>query len=463
MVVQRSFTSSIISELRSIVGPANLFTEPEELTVYSYDATRTTSLPGAVARPITADEVSAILLLANKERFPVVPRGAGTGMSGGSVPVRGGLVLSFERMNRILEMDERNRMAIVEPGVITGDLQAEAASRGLFYPPDPASHQFCTIGGNIAECAGGLRAVKYGVTRDYVLGLEVVLPTGEVIETGSRTLKSVAGYDLTRLIVGSEGTLGVVTKIILRLLPLPESVSTLSAFFPDIRSAAIAVAKIMEGRVLPRALELIDGGAIRAVETYLKQDLSGGAGAMVIAEVDGPEEATAGDIEKLAEHCRAAGAISVKQAQGREEQDRIWKVRRSISPALYTIKPRKINEDIVVPPSRVPDIVDEVQEIAKKHGLLIVCFGHAGDGNIHTNIMFDEAERPKTEQAVQEIFAAVLRMQGSISGEHGIGISKASYLPLEAGEHAIAAMKKIKQALDPNNILNPGKIFLNAE
>ncbi len=453
----------VLKELAAIVGPAHLFTGPEELVVYSYDATRTASLPAAVARPATAREVSQILLLANRRRFPVVPRGAGTGMSGGSVPVRGGLVLSFERMNRILEIDERNRMAIVEPGVITGDLQREVEARGLFYPPDPASQQFCTLGGNIAECAGGLRAVKYGVTRDYVLGLEVVLPTGEIIETGSRTLKSVAGYDLTRLIVGSEGTLGVVTKIIVRLLPRPESVETLSAFFPDIRSAAIAVSKISEGRILPRALELIDSGAIRAVETYLKEDVSHGAGAMVIAEVDGSPRATALEADALERACREAGAITVTRATDKREQDRIWKLRRAISPALYTIKPRKINEDIVVPPARVPDILAEVQDIAKRYGLLIVCFGHAGDGNIHVNIMLEEEERPQAELAVKEIFAAVLRMQGSISGEHGIGITKAPFLPLEAGEQALEAMRRIKRALDPNNILNPGKIFLSTE
>ncbi len=454
---------SVLKELTAIVGPAHLFTDPEELVVYSYDATRAAAFPEAVARPASAQEVSRILLLANRERFPVVPRGAGTGMSGGSVPVLGGLVLSFERMNRIVEIDVRNRMAVVEPGVITGDLQREVESRGLFYPPDPASRQFCTLGGNIAECAGGLRAVKYGVTRDYVLGLEVVLPTGEIIETGSRTLKSVAGYDLTRLIIGSEGTLGVVTKIIVRLLPLPESVRTLSAFFPDIRSAALAVSNIMAAAILPRALELIDAGAIRAVEHHLKQDISGGAGALIIAEVDGLAGAVDREMEILAAISLDAGAVKIIQAADKLEQDRIWKLRRSISPALYTIKSRKINEDIVVPPARVPDIIDEVQAIAKRHSLLIVNFGHAGDGNIHTNIMFDEPERSTAENAVKEIFAAVLRLQGSISGEHGIGITKASFLPLEAGERALEAMKKIKRALDPNNILNPGKIFINAE
>lgn len=452
---------AVLKELEQIVGHANLFTDAEELVVYSYDATRLESLPWAVARPASAQEVSAILLLANRERFPVVPRGAGTGMSGGSVPASGGLVLSFERMNRILEIDGRNRMAVAEPGVITGDLQREVEAKGLFYPPDPASQQFCTLGGNVAECAGGLRAVKYGVTRDYILGLEVVLPTGEIIMTGARTLKSVAGYDLTRLIVGSEGTLGVVTKIIVKLLPLPENIRTLSAFFPDVMSAAKAVSLIMAGSIVPRALELIDGNAIHAVENYLRQDISHGSGAMLLAEVDGPASATLADIEAFERLCREAGAVSVKMAANKDEQDRLWKIRRSISPALYTIKPRKINEDIVVPPSRVPDIIAEIQEIAKRHGLLIVNFGHAGDGNIHVNILIEEEERAKAHEAAKEVFAAVLRMGGSISGEHGIGLSKAAYLPLEAGKHGLDAMRKIKKALDPNNILNPGKIFID--
>jgi glycolate oxidase len=452
---------SVLRELEKIVGRTNLFTDAEELVVYSYDATRLESLPWAVARPASAYEVSEILLLANREHFPVVPRGAGTGMSGGSVPVSGGLVLSFERMNRILEIDKKNRMAIAEPGVVTGDLQREVESLGLFYPPDPASHQFCTLGGNVAECAGGLRAVKYGVTRDYVLGLEVVLPTGEIIETGARTLKSVAGFDLTRLIIGSEGTLGIVTKIIIKLLPLPESIQTLSAFFSDVRSAAQAIAKITASAIIPRALELIDGGAIRAVENYLKQDISHGSGAMLLAEVDGPLAVTASEIATLEQICRDAGAVMVKRAENKAEQDQLWKIRRSISPALYTIKPRKINEDIVVPPSRVPDIVAEVQDIAKRYSLLIVTFGHAGDGNIHVNILIDEEERPNAMKAVKDVFTAVLKMQGSISGEHGIGLSKANYLPMEVGKHALEAMKKIKRALDPNNILNPGKIFID--
>ncbi len=451
---------STVRDLKKIVGSANFTTSPEEMVAYSYDATQRESLPWAVARPSSAREVSEILFLANKERFPVVPRGAGTGMSGGSVPARGGLVLSLERMNRILEVDEENLIAVVEPGVITGDLQREVEKRGLFYPPDPASHDYCTIGGNVAECAGGLRAVKYGVTKDYVLGLEVVLPTGEIIKTGSRTLKSVAGYDITKLIVGSEGTLGIATTIILKLLPLPESVRTLSVLFDSIEDAAAAVSGIIAGRILPRALEFMDHAALRAVEKHLGEDISGGAKAMLIVEVDGPSTSTERESERVAEIVGKAGATRVNRAGNEAGRERLWMARRSLSPALYTIKPKKINEDIVVPRSRIPDILREIGEIAKRHDLLIVNFGHAGDGNIHTNIMIDEGEAPKAEIAVKEIFEAVLRMKGSISGEHGIGLSKAAYLPMELGPDALKTMKRIKDALDPNNILNPGKIFI---
>ena len=454
---------SIVKELKNIVGPAYLSTSPEDMVAYSYDATQREVLPWAVARPVSAQEVSEILRLANRELFPVVPRGAGTGMSGGSVPVHNGLVLSLERMNRILEIDDHNLIAVVEPGVITGDLQREVEARGLFYPPDPASNQFCTIGGNVAECAGGLRAVKYGVTKDYVLGLEVVLPTGEIIRTGARTAKSVAGYDLTKLIVGSEGTLGVATTIILRLLPLPESVRTISAFFSTIEGAATAAAKIIASRIIPRALEFVDRHALRAVENYLKEDIAGGAAAMLLVEVDGAADSTARESERIAEIMTGAGAPNVKKAETDAEREQLWKARRAISPALYTIKPKKVNEDIVVPRSRIPDILREIEEIAKRYDLLIVNFGHAGDGNIHTNIMIDEADTSKADSAVKEIFESTLRMGGSISGEHGIGLSKAAYLPMEIGPAALAAMRHIKQALDPNNILNPGKIFMERQ
>jgi len=451
---------STVKELKKIVGPANLSTSPEELIVYSYDATQREELPWAVARPASTDEVSAIIRLANREMFPVVPRGAGTGMSGGSVPIQGGLVLSLERMNRILEIDEQNLIAVVEPGVVTGDLQREVEARGLFYPPDPASHESCTIGGNVAECAGGLRAVKYGVTKDYVLGLEMVLPTGEIIKTGARTAKSVAGYDLTKLIVGSEGTLGVATIIILKLLPIPESVRTIVAFFNDVESSASAVSKVIASHIIPCVLEFVDRLALRAVEGYLKENISGGAEAMLLAEVDGTADSTMRESARITEIMTEAGAARIKRAGTDAERKSIWKARRSISPALYAIKPNKMNEDIVVPRSRIPEILREIEVIAKRYDLLIVNFGHAGDGNIHTNIMVDDADVPKAEAAAKNIFEATLRMGGSITGEHGIGLSKAAYLPMEVGPAALAAMKHIKRALDPNNILNPGKIFL---
>ncbi len=451
---------SVVRDLKNIVGTANLTASPEDLVAYSYDATRTESLPWAVARPADAGEISAVMKLANRERFPVVPRGAGSGMSGGSVPSRGGLVLSLERMNRILEIDEQNLIAVVEPGVVTGDLQQAVEKRGLFYPPDPASSRFCTIGGNVAECAGGLRAVKYGVTRDYVLGLEAVLPTGEIVTTGARTLKSVAGYDLTRLIIGSEGTLGIVTKVTLRLLPLPESVRTVLAFFPDLGSAAAAAARVPAARVTPRALEIVDHFALRAVEAHLREDLSTGASALLLAEVDGSAPAAAAEAETIANVMRQAGAVRIETAELPEDRERLWKARRAISAALYSIKPKKVNEDIVVPRSKVTDILREIARIGERYGLLIVNFGHAGDGNIHTNIMIDDRDLPKAEKAVREIFDATLRMGGSITGEHGIGLTKANYLPLEVGKDALRVMKRIKDALDPNGVLNPGKIFL---
>ena len=327
---------SVLKELKSIVGPANVSTSPEELVVYSYDATQRESLPWAVVRPRSSQEISEILKLANRERFPVVPRGAGSGMSGGSVPVQGGVVLSLERMNHILEIDEQDFIAVVEPGVITGDLQREVESRGLFYPPDPASNKFCTLGGNVAECAGGLRAVKYGVTKDYVLGLEVVLPTGEIITTGARTVKSVAGYDLTKLIVGSEGTLGIATRITVKLLPLPETVRTLAAFFSEVPVAAKTASAIMASGVLPRALEFVDQAALRAVEGYLKEDLSHGAAAMLLVEVDGPAESTAREADRIAEIMMRSGAARVNRAASDSEREQLWKARRcDLSGALY--------------------------------------------------------------------------------------------------------------------------------
>jgi len=454
---------NLIDKLKKIVGPSGVITAAAELEPYAHDATRYESRPWVVVLPENTNHVSDILTLANRQRIPVVPRGAGTGMSGGAVPICGGIVLSLERMNRIREIDEDNLIAVVEPGVITGTLQHEAESRGLFYPPDPASHDTSTIGGNVAECAGGLRAVKYGVTKDYVLGLEVVLPTGEIITTGARTMKSVAGYDLTKLLVGSEGTLGVVTLITVRLLPLPETVKTLSAFFADIQTAGRAILEIMKSRIIPRALEFVDQASLKAVETHLGEDVSGGAAAMLLVEVDGAEETTEREAGRIEQILTGLNALRVNRARSEEEREHLWKARRALSPALKTLNLEKVNEDIVVPRSKIPDILREIDGIAQRYGFLIVNFGHAGDGNIHTNIMAAEEDLPRAHEAAKEVFEATLRFGGSITGEHGVGISKSAYLPMEYGTATINAMQRIKYALDPNNIMNPGKIFPHAK
>jgi len=450
-----------ISALRAIFG-ARLALSREERLCYSFDATGTQCLPDAVAFPETADEVRRAVLLANECRFPVIPRGAGSGFSGGSVPVHGGLVLSLERMDRILSIDEENLLAVVEPGVVTGALKEEAARRGLFYPPDPASFRFSTIGGNIAECAGGMCAVKYGVTRDYVLGLEAVLGTGELVRTGVATMKGVVGYDLTRMLVGSEGTLGIVTKATLRLLPLPEATETILAFFRGNTEGSRAVARMIGGRILPCALELMDRTAIDCVRELADLTVPDGAGCALLIEVDGPASSVEGEAERVEEVCRRFGAFGIRRASDPEGRERLWTLRRSISPALRRVSPVKINEDIVVPRSRLPDILDFLNDLGSRKRLRIVTFGHAGDGNVHVNLMIsgtDREERRRAEEAVEEIFRRTVELGGTISGEHGIGIAKAPYLEMEVGPLGISVMRRLKGCFDPNGILNPGKIF----
>ncbi|HLA51590.1 MAG TPA: FAD-linked oxidase C-terminal domain-containing protein [Thermodesulfobacteriota bacterium] len=455
-------SKNIITEMINIVGKENISTDREDLICYSYDATNQKFLPDAVVFPKGAEEISIILKLANKEVFPVIPRGAGSGFSGGSLPVEGGVVVSLERMNKILKVDADNLIAIVEPGVVTGDLQEEVERLGLFYPPDPSSLKFCTIGGNVAECAGGPRAVKYGVTKDYVLGLEVVLPTGGIINTGAQTIKAVVGYDLTKLMVGSEGTLGIVTKIILKLLPLPEATKTMLAVFTDMRDAAKTVSKIISSKIIPSTLEFMDKDSIKCVEDYSGMGLSDNIGALLLIEVDGGKELVENQAETIKKICLDNGAKEVRIAGDKREVKKLWQLRRSISPALAKLKPNKINEDIVVPRSKIPDAIIGIRRIARKYNLTNANFGHAGDGNIHVNIMIDKSDKDeagRAEKAVKEIFELVLGFGGTISGEHGIGISKMSYIGMELSQLAIDIMKKIKHALDPKGILNPGKIF----
>ncbi len=461
--VSRGFVAS----LESILGASHVRTDDEARQAYGTDALKRGSAADVVVTPANAREISAVVTLCAAGRVPIVPRGGGSGYTGGSVPTRGGVVLSLERMNRILEIDEANLVAVVEPNVITGDLQDAVEKVGLFYPPDPASLRQSAIGGNVAECAGGPRAFKYGTTKQYVLGLEAVLPTGEIVETGGKSVKNVVGYDLTHLLVGSEGTLAIITKIILRLIPKPPVQSTLRATFPDIESAAAAVANIIRHRVVPAALELIDGDCLEAVARYLhvRSLAPEGTAAMLLLEVDGTPAAVAEDAARVERACREAGASEILRARDDAEREELWRVRRELSLALKTITPLKFNHDVVVPKGRIPQLFSLIRRIASDYRLRIPCFGHAGDGNIHVNIMVDpadQAEIARAHDAETVLFEGVVALEGSISGEHGIGFAKARFLPIELSPQDIALMKRVKQAFDPLGILNPGKIFPDA-
>ncbi len=449
-------------ELYKLFSENKLLTRKEDLACYAYDATPNRFMPEAVLLAQDASDVSALLRLANRFRFPVVPRGSGTGMSGGSLPVAGGVVLAMSAMNRILEIDSKNLTAVAEPGVITSQFKKAVDSAGLFYPPDPSSSDVSTLGGNVAECAGGPRAVKYGVTRDYVLGLELVLPTGEIINTGASTRKGVVGYDLTRLIVGSEGTLGVITKIIFRLLPKPEKTETCAAVFACMDDAAIAVSSIIQEGIIPSAIEYMDQAAIRCAEAYSNAGLPEDAGAILLMEADGSVAEVESTIQNIEVVCEKTGAVSFSRA-GSDHAARLWKVRKAISPALFFYGPDKINEDIVVPQSRIPDMVRFIENLRRKTGLMMVTFGHAGDGNMHVNVMYDSkdpAQKKAAEWAIEKIFDQTLKLGGTISGEHGVGITKAPFASKELSQPVIALMRRIKSAFDPAGILNPHKMLV---
>ncbi len=457
------FTKKSYTELVKIVGRDRVSIEKEDLACYAFDAKEKADLPSAVVMPESAGEVAQILKLANEQEFYVIPRGAGTGLTGGAAPVMGGLVMAMAKFNRILEIDTDNLIAVVEPGVITGNFHREVEKVGLFYPPDPASSDFSTLGGNLAECAGGPRAVKYGVTRDYVLGLEAVLPTGEIIKTGVRTAKGVAGYDLTRLLVGSEGTLGVFTKATLKLLPLPEGQATMSAVFSSIDHAAESVSAIIRNNIIPRTIEFLDNASIRCAASCRDIGVPLDADAMLIIDVDGKGTVAETEIARIVEILQDNHVTDIRTAKTREEADELWAARKLISPGLHRFGPNKLNEDIVVPRSKIPDMIRRVQEISQKINIPIICFGHAGDGNIHVNIMYDKKDKQlieKTEKAIEEIFEFTIHLGGTITGEHGVGTTKSSYLSMEIGAMELGLMKKIKHLFDPKGILNPGKIFV---
>ncbi len=455
-------SGTLYRQLQKISGKQNLTREKEDLLCYAYDSTGTCFLPDAVVFPGSEEEISRILKLASKEKLIVVPRGTGSGMTGGAVPVKGGLVLVTTRMNKIFDVDENNLIVRVQPGAIVADIHKTAEEKGLFYPPDPSSSSVCTIGGNIGECAGGPRAVKYGVTRDYVLGLRAVLPSGEVIQTGVSTAKGVAGYDLTRLIVGSEGTLAVVTEITLKLLPKPDTVKTMAVFFDSMQMAAKTVSNIMREAVVPRCVEYLDEACLNLVKESLSFELPKGIKALLIIELDGDITGVEKDAENIKELCLSHDALEVMVAKDQTEAQKLWDARKALSPVLYKIATNKINEDIVVPIDKIPDMVQVTQDLQKKFGLKVVSFGHAGDGNIHCNIMYhkaDKDESKRAQKAVDELFKATLDLGGTITGEHGVGITKIKYLPGEIGAIQIELMKGIKRVFDPQNILNPGKIF----
>ena len=457
-----SLPSGFVGALREALGAPGVSDDSPTLEAYAADALGRGHAPDVVVRPADTAQVAAVARLCQQHRVPLVVRGAGTGYTGGAVPVRGGVVLSVERLNRILEIDPVNLTVVVEPAVITGDLQRAVEAQGLYYPPDPASLDSSSIGGNVAECAGGPRAFKYGTTKRYVLALEAVLPTGEIIHTGSKAVKNVVGYDLTQLLVGSEGTLAIVTRITLRLLPYPPARATVLATFADIRGAVNGVTAVVQLGVIPAAIELVDGDSLRAVEAHVGRPIAPGANALLIVEADGVPAAVQEEIDRASSALAASGAISVARAATDAEREELWGVRRQLSFALRATSLIKINHDVVVPRGRVPELFEEVERLKTAHGLRIACFGHAGDGNIHVNLMLrpgDAAEMARAKTAERELFTRVVALEGSISGEHGIGFAKAPYLDIELSRDEIALMQRVKQAFDPAGILNPGQIF----
>ena len=454
--------AEVIDILRRIVGTAHVLTTPEDLVCYGYDASWLMSRAGVVVLPASTAEVAEVVKLANRERVPLVARGAGTGMSGGSIPDEGSIVLAVTRMSRIKEIDLVNLVAVVDPAVITADLQTEVESRGLFYPPDPASLKQSTIGGNVAEGAGGPRCLKYGTTKDYVLGLEVVLPAGEVIRTGGKLMKDVTGYNLTQLFVGSEGTLGVITEVILRLVPKPAAKRTAMAIFPRLDDATQTVTNLLGAGILPSTIEIMDNTTIRVVEEYLKMGLPVDAGAILIIEVDGKEEAIVLEIAQVGRVCQRSGASEVQVATTAEEGEALWKARRAVSPALGRLAPTKQGEDISVPRSAIPEMVRRINDISRRYDLVIPVFGHAGDGNLHPNLLCDLRNpelMERVHQAAGEIFAAAIELGGTLSGEHGIGLVKQPYMARKLSPDVLGLMQRIKAAFDPNSILNPGKMI----
>ena len=453
--------ASLLSELAETLGNAVLL-DPSERLAYAYDNSRRQALPDAVALPTSTDQVVALVKACRAHRVPVVPRGRGTNTTGAAVPVAGGVVVSFERMDRILQVRPGDRCAVVEPGVLNGDLQAALAPHGLFWPPDPTSAAFSSVGGNLACNAGGPRAVKYGASRDNVLALTAVTGTGEVIHCGTETTKGATGYDLQRLLVGSEGTLALIVQASLRLVPAPTARRALRAIYRDVSSAALAVARLMAQPVTPSMLEFMDGQAVRLAREVGGADLPPDAGALLMIEADGDEAILAHDIDALKRAATGEGLLALDDAADEAARQRLWAARKALSPALRTLAPGKINEDVVVPVSRIPELVGGVQELALACALPIVCFGHAGNGNLHVNLMYDPADElqaARASAAMSQVFALAIRLGGTLSGEHGIGMAKRDFMTEAVDPATLMLMRQIKSVFDPDGILNPGKLL----
>jgi len=457
------FDPALVEQLRDAIGSHKVLTSLEDRIAYSYDGTFAQNLPDVALLPESTAEVAAVVRIAAGGRVPVVPRGMASGLAAASIPFGGGIALSLTRMNRILELDEENCTVRVEAGIVTADLQAEVEKRGLFYPPDPSSNRHSTIGGNIACNAGGPRCLKYGVTGDYVLGLTVVLPDGQVLQTGGKAIKNVVGYDLNRLFVGSEGTLGVITEALLKLVARPQSVRTARAEFPSLDDASRTVNAVLSAGIVPATLELMDETAIACIEEAMHLGLPLDVEAMLIVEADGSdEEAVVREIEAVARICRENGARQVSVARDEAERNALWRARRSVSPSLARKAPNKLGEDITVPRSAIPEAIRRIKAISARYGLPIVVFGHAGDGNLHPNILFDKQDPEqwaKVEPMVEEIFGVALALGGTLSGEHGVGTLKQPYMERALGPLSLEIQWRIKRALDPLNIMNPGKVL----
>ena len=447
--------------LAAALPPGALLADPAERLNYGYDNSRRQGLPLAVALPHDAAQVQAIVRACREARTPIVARGRGTNTTGASVPGEDALVVSFERMARVLDIRPGDRVAVVEPGLLNGDLQAALAPHGLFWPPDPTSAQYCSIGGNLACGAGGPRAVKYGATRDNVLALKAVTGTGELVSFGAATTKGASGYDLSRLLIGSEGTLALIVEATLRLTPVPARRRALRALYSDVDAAAAAVARLMAQPVTPSMLEFMDDEAVRLAREVGDADIPA-AGALLMLEVDGDEAVLAEAVAAVTTAAQGPGCLEVTAARDDAERERLWTARKSLSPALRTIAAGKINEDVVVPVSRIPALVAAVRAARAKHALPIVVFGHAGNGNLHVNILFDPddtAQSARAEAALADVFDAVIALEGLVSGEHGIGLVKRDLLARSLDPGALALMRGMKALFDPDGILNPGKVL----